>query len=1498
MLANLSCWQGGFEPTGSTATVFPGGFGSLYRLFLRRKHCALFGRRVGEAPGGYVECFTFQAAKMPTHDTLYRSMSGGPIPWLAILALFACCVESPVLLAQNASTQQLKAYPLRNVAARQAEPALRRALGQLPEPSDISVDERGNRLLVRGSDRVHSMATETIERIDRAPGPAVGPNERQLKLYPYRGENIEQFAAELQRRYGDQARITADARRGQLYVVAPPALQQRIAQDLAGPAVGPQALARDATNWGNRPAQRQFSLRHARWDDIYPALKQVWGNATTETSTDGGQLVRYSIRSSGGATIQLQFDRRNQQIVLDGPGELVAQWARAIEILDRPADPQRPAARLLPLRNADQRLVQQAVKTYREGNPPQASRSVPAERRRVAMQLLSMFLQEQQPPAQQNANQPPEAGQDNAQPPAADAADGQAVAGPGLIGQVRVEYLPGLDIIILIGHPRDVERVAQIIEEIEQLSVASQPTIEVLVLRQTDSEAMAALVQGIYGEVLSARQGAVSITALVKPNALLLIGREESVATVVDLVRQLDQAVSPSSQFRVFRLRYAPADDVLDMLKQFYGDRVTNPQFVRPSLGTKLVLAVDVRSNALVVRASPGDIAEVESLLQKIDTPTSDAVNVLRVFQLQNSLAAELAPVLQLAIAGELLQPRIPAAPGTGGQAGGGATQVPGQAAGAGAGGQGPSLIKSTMLEFLAVDRSGQNPEEKLYRSGILTGVRVTADARGNALLVVGPRDSMDLIAALVEQLDRAPAAEAQIKVFTIVNGDAASLVTMMESLFGATQQGGGQQQGQLGFLPVATGGGDNTLVRLRFSVDQRTNSIIVSGNAADLTVVEAILLRLDESDVRQRKSEVFRLKNSPAIDVANAINEFLRSERLAQQIVPNVLSPFEQIEREVVVVPEPVSNSLIVSATPRFFDEIKTLVESLDQRPPMVLIQVLIAEVALTDNDEFGVELGLQDETLFERSMLENLQTITRTTTTQEGGNIVTTEEQTIVSADNVPGFNFNNVTTAMGLPNSGSTQAINSAAHIATQALSSFGLNRSNNELGFGGLVLSASSESVNILVRALQESRRLDVLSRPQVMTLDNQPAFIQVGQRVPRITASNLNEAGGLVNTTTLENVGLLLGVTPRISPDGLVVMEIDAEKSAVGPEAEGIPISVSPQGTVIRSPRIDTTTAQTTVSALSGQTIVLGGLITKRTNVIHRRLPLLADIPILGNLFRYDGASVLRTELLIIMTPHIVRNKEDADWLKQVEAARMDWVLRDVIAINGDGGLRGRGDHWDDCESETIYPDYMYDERTYARIPFVLPPFPQHGGRGISRYDSATSPIPMPPGGRFPVYPYTSEGWGNAEGLPKPHAARRRGIPVDGGFYGSGPVIGGPVDGMIIDGPPPETIGPGRPEPQPSPGPGLQPTPDPRLQGPQQPTGPSEPPGEPSIRPAQPPQEGSTLRLREGQAAGQLPRDRWAGVQPVGYDRQLPRQQQQQQAPEPYYDRWSRLPTIR
>jgi type II secretory pathway component GspD/PulD (secretin) len=370
----------------------------------------------------------------------------------------------------------------------------------------------------------------------------------------------------------------------------------------------------------------------------------------------------------------------------------------------------------------------------------------------------------------------------------------------------------------------------------------------------------------------------------------------------------------------------------------------------------------------------------------------------------------------------------------------------------------------------------------------------------------------------------------------------------------------------------------------------------------------------------------------------------------------------------------------------------VKNIIADLDERPPMVMIQVLIAEVKLNDTDEFGLELGLQDSLLFDRSLLSDVQTITTTTTTQgAGGQTVTTEQQNVINANGQPGYNFNNPNIPLG--NNLSTTALATASNVATQGLSNFAMGRVNPDLGFGGFIFSASSNGVNVLLRALQEKRRLEVLSRPQIMALDGQPGYILVGQRVPTITGVTLDQFGQ-TNNILYQQVGIIMQVTPRISPDGLVVMQLTTEKSEVGPEAEGIPISVTASGQIVRAPRINATTAVTTVSALSGQTVVLSGLLTNRREDVHRRVPLLADIPLIGDLFRYDRVAGQRTELLIVMTPQIVRNKLESDLIKQVESSRMSYIMTDVVNLAGDLGLRNRCDSWGDGEVDAVYPTYV------------------------------------------------------------------------------------------------------------------------------------------------------------------------------------------------------------
>ncbi len=892
-----------------------------------------------------------------------------------------------------------------------------------------------------------------------------------------------------------------------------------------------------------------------------------------------------------------------------------------------------------------------------------------------------------------------------------------------LKGEVVIESVPDLGTLILKGNREDVEQVMQVIRELEKLSEQTAPQLELLLLQNVNSDALAELLTQVYesltkfpGRATQPRQS-VAILSVSKPNAILIIAPAADMPGIKTLASELDRPVDPETEFQVFHLETAIATQVEAMLTQFFTER--------PGLGARVLVRADPRSNSIIVSARPNDLDEVATLIRKLDQHDKMSASQLKVVPLQNAVATELSAVLNLAIQSVISPPSSQ-----------GATSIFG--AGAGVGGAQVSeefrTVRSSVLQFLAVDEAGQ----KVLRSGVLADIRITPDPRMNSLLISAPEASMNLLVELIKQLDRPTNQVAEIKVFTLANADAQLMVQQLQALFSTSAAGqGGQQQRQLGVQVAGAEDASSGLIPLRFSVDTRTNSVIAIGGGDALRVVEAIMLRLDESDVRERRNTIYRLKNSPSDSIAAAITSFFTSQSDLASADPNLFSSIEQLERNVIVVSEPVSNSLMISATPRYNDEILRLIEKLDAAPQQVIIQALLVEVELNDTDEFGIELGFQDSILFDRSIIDNL--VTTTTTTTENNTTVT--QTNVISQSSSPGYLFGNPATPLGNNTSPSVPT----GRVGTQGLSNFSVGRTNGDLGFGGLVLSASSESVSLLLRALSENRQVRVLSRPQIRTLDNQQAQIVQGQNVPIVTGVTISSNGGVPSPqVTRDDAGVILNVTPRISPDGNVVMALVAEKSQYNLQSGVAIFTDAATGNTVTSPVKDLSTATTTVSVPSGQTIVLGGLITSRTDEVHRKVPWLGDIPVLGYAFRYDFLQTRRTELLIFLTPRIIWDDAESEHIKDVEMARIHFI--EGAAEEMHGPLRG-------VPQEDAYPGVIDPNMpmiidglppgaviksiTPLNTDPSMPPSPAWGPQSPMN----SQPVPMmPPSGELPQPP--------------------------------------------------------------------------------------------------------------------------------------------------------------
>lgn len=1280
--------------------------------------------------------------------------------WAFTLCVWALPASCPApALAQARKPAKYQVYELQHKRAAEVEPLLVEMLEEFGDGAHLVVDAKSNRLLLRGPEKAQRITEKVLKSIDQpASAHSSKPAGPIVRSYAVPAEGLAASLARLRRQFGGTAgvRIGGDPSGKRIIVLAPPDVQTELASLLI-PETKPAATARRpaeprARKTAPQPAPVERTETPPEIDET-PALStldapepeptaevETAANATrfiplvhTETGA-AVQLLReligpglqsrdktlFQISNAVGEQVELRSDNRQHGFWISGDSRLSVQIVRLLGCLDVTAQEGQPLTRVMAVHAVKPEIMRRAIDAYRnergdrqslgeiEDRAPRGKahlKSKPADSHFADERSSGIRLVGNQEPAGDAAGAAPPPGTPpaaNGELPEDEAADlRQRLRQLGT--ELEVEILPDLDVIILRGNKRDVREMTRILKEIERLSAETEPSIEVYPLKHVRGDSLATLLEKVNPDLVGGTRGRVSVTPLVQPNSLLLIGWGEAVKSVRELIEKLDQPVPPDAEFQVFRLKHADAQTARMTFQELFQ--------AKTGLAPKVQATPDVRTNSLIVQAAPRDMLEAARLIEQIDVPHGEVVNQARIFKLRNTLAVDLAAVLQAALDSA-------------------------RSRDGGGGGPGGAQRKSAQLEFLSIDTKGQ----QILKSGILGDVKITPEPRTNSLLVAASPESMDLVGALIRELDDAPREGAQIKVFQIVNGDATSLVQMLRAMLPPPSV-------QAGLPQLANARDESSLVPTRFAVDQRTNSIIATGPIGDLMIIEALLLRLDEKDIAQRKNIVYRLKNAPANPVAKSINDFLRSERSVQQAAPGQVSPFQQIESEVVVVPEPVGNSLIISATPRFFDEILKMVEKLDAQPPQVMIQVLIAQVNLQDTNEFGVELGLQDGLLFDRSLLGSLVTTTSTAQASSPSGILTSTQQNIIGASNTPGFNFNN----QPLGNSGAARSLATAPYVAGQGLSNFNLGRTNSDLGYGGLVLSASSENVSILIRALQQSNRLEVLSKPQIRTLDNQPAYIQIGQRVPRISSAAVNNIGQ-VNGIVLENVGLILGVTPRISPDGMVVMEVDAEKSDVGPASSGIPVSISASGAVINSPIFNITTASTTVSANSGETIIIGGLITKSDQEEMRRVPYLSDIPILGNFFRYDSVNVQRSELLIILTPHVIRGPEDSERLKRAEVARMHWCASDVIDVYGSGIIEEDPRMYLDAEIPVIYPD-----ANPRGIIVPAEPIPE----------SASEPLPAP---ALPIPPRPPEGpaddsdiqqmSGTAESVPKRKKKRK------------------------------------------------------------------------------------------------------------------------------------------
>lgn len=224
------------------------------------------------------------------------------------------------------------------------------------------------------------------------------------------------------------------------------------------------------------------------------------------------------------------------------------------------------------------------------------------------------------------------------------------------------------------------------------------------------------------------------------------------------------------------------------------------------------------------------------------------------------------------------------------------------------------------------------------------------------------------------------------------------------------------------------------------------------------------------------------------------------------------------------------------------------------------------------------------------------------------------------------------------------------------------------------FPGFSVLFSGSDGRAALSAIAGVTDVKILSAPSLMVLDNRTATLQVGDQVPIVTQSAVsvtNPEAPIVNSVSLKDTGIILNVTPRVNDGGLVMLEIDQEVSDV--------VSTSTSG--IDSPTIQQRRISTSVSVRDGESVALGGLMRERLSDTQTKLPLLGDIPLLGNLFTTKSTTSTRTELLVMITPRVVRSTDASlavtdDLVRRMKTIEDTFVVREgapIAMLQGESG---------------------------------------------------------------------------------------------------------------------------------------------------------------------------------------------------------------------------------
>jgi len=499
----------------------------------------------------------------------------------------------------------------------------------------------------------------------------------------------------------------------------------------------------------------------------------------------------------------------------------------------------------------------------------------------------------------------------------------------------------------------------------------------------------------------------------------------------------------------------------------------------------------------------------------------------------------------------------------------------------------------------------------------------ISSNEASNSLIITDTAANIKRLVKIVKALDTQMATVADVKVFLLKYADAENTADLINNVFEQESQSsrssdrqqnpfmrmmggpGGGGPGGMGnrnstSQDTATGAAAN--ISVVADADERTNAIVVRGPADVLVVIEQVIKELDSNPEEERSLFVYKLKYAEAANLKETLNSlFQELQSLNEQNTGNT-GNFSGRGG-----PGGTTTSSSSSSSSDVSDNV--YIEADEDTNSLI---VMTSSKNFEKVQKVIKELDIPIPQVLIKVLLAEL-------TTTEGSDIGVDWV--------VESFN-------------GDNEGVSNAFSYSPQPSE--------------GLVTQIIKSDLNLTLRALQETGNLKVLSRPYIMTSNNQTATINVGQRYPFVTDSQITDAGNTINTVDYKDIGIILEVTPSINSDGLVIMDVKPE--ITNALADTIKISETVDATIFA-----TRSANCRVAVPNGQTVVIGGLMEDNETENTEKIPLLGDLPLLGGLFKRTVINKQKTELLIFLTPQVAVNIEDLDNISDHERSKSKFL---------------------------------------------------------------------------------------------------------------------------------------------------------------------------------------------------------------------------------------------